>query len=449
MTLPRERHYLKHIVTGMAIFGFALGLRLLYQSESVVDQPIRADAAKYVTAAYNVRYFGIYSLDTPDRGSRPPSGKTDLSPGYPLFLALFAGKHAIHPSVLKVQAVMGALVCVFAFVLARMALPYPYALASGILTSLCPHLIALDYYLLTESLFTFVLMLGLVTLAFSWWGDRYILTLAAGFLLALSSHVRAVNMLIVLWLAPVFFIRARERQLSSKSRWIPHVAVFLAGMIVVTACHRTFMHQTQPHTQGGAQSEEGSNGGDVGYTDPSQALDDWKRSLVPPRFYVKGESHVMMRHGNRTYRYPIKGGFWEYPAAYLKWNLWGRLFVLWHWDNAYNGDVYIYPMIRKGFEVDRVLKTIHRVMRSLHWPLFLLSLAAPAMLFVKWKRKTLAVRERMLLVSASAFLYLVGVVWLIAWFPRYTIPARPLSYILASASLCWLIDFMRNRRVSG
>ena len=39
--------------------------------------------------------------------------------------------------------------------------------------------------------------------------------------------------------------------------------------------------------------------------------------------------------------------FADATMSYLGWNLWGRLKVMWHWDNAYNGDVYIYPMKQK------------------------------------------------------------------------------------------------------
>jgi len=35
------------------------------------------------------------------------------------------------------------------------------------------------------------------------------------------------------------------------------------------------------------------------------------------------------------------------------------LYVIWDYNNAYNGDFYIYPMVRKGFQESKVLKIFH------------------------------------------------------------------------------------------
>ncbi|MBW1786880.1 MAG: hypothetical protein JRK53_09745 [Deltaproteobacteria bacterium] len=433
--------YLRECAAVAVILIIALGVRLLYQSESIVNRPIRADAAKYVKAAYNLKYFGVYSLETP----RKPTSNTDLSPGFPLFLTIFTGKAGLNPAVLKVQAVMGALVCVFTFVLARMALAYGWALAAGILTALCPHLIALDYYLLTESLFTFAMTLGLLLLAVAWKTNRLMFALSAGLALAISARIRAVNMLIVFWMASVFLYRAQERLFSSRAQFIKQISLLMLGLVFVTASYRLFIHHTKATV---AHTEVAGEGG-AKYTDMSSTVRNWGSILIPPDFYVKEQSHIHLYHRDRTYKRRTDSGFWENPLPYLRWNLWGRLRMLWHWDNAYNGDVYIYPMTRKGFEENGVLKGIYRSMRAMHWPLFMLSLAAPVVLFVKWRRKTLPIEQRMLLVPALAFVYFLGVLWMLwmlTWLPRYTIPARPLSYILAAASLCWLFDAARRRK---
>jgi hypothetical protein len=440
-----HRRYIKDITAAVLIFLFALGLRILYQKESVIDHPIRADAAKYVKAAYNLRFFGIYSLEAPRRDGRPPDSGTDLSPGYPLFLSLFLDKKALSTNVLLVQAIMGALVCVFTFALGRMALPYPWALTAGILTALSPHLIAMDHYLLTESLFTFVMIAGLLLLAVGWKRDSSFLVLAAGLGLALSSQIRAVNILLVFWMAPVFLWRAGERLFAPRSVWIRHMAFLVAGFAIVTASYRLFVIETRPS---GMQHIEAKKQSDFGYVDVIKVIKNLGGALVPPAFYEKGESHIMADQGRISYKLPSETSFWQNPMLYVKWNLWGRLVLLWDWDNAYNGDVYIYPMIRKGFEENLILKSVHRIMHVLHWLLYILSLAALVVLFLKWRRKTLATEQRVLLVPALAFIYFLGVLWLLTWLPRYSIPARPLSYILASASLYWLFGFAGKRWIS-
>jgi hypothetical protein len=163
-----------------------------------------------------------------------------------------------------------------------------------------------------------------------------------------------------------------------------------------------------------------------------------KNAFPPPQFVVKGESHVLADHGDREWRNRTTGSFQDHPGAYLKWNLGGRLLTMWSFHNAYNGDVYIYPMKRRGFQENRLLKSIHLVMRALHWPLFLLALAAPILLLVRWWRRTLPVDYRLLLIPALGFVYFLGVLSFLHWLPRYTIPVRPISYVLAAATLSWL-----------
>ena len=59
----RISQYNTEIVSIVLLFSLALSIRLSYQHESVVDNPIRADAGKYLSASYNLRWFGVYSKD--------------------------------------------------------------------------------------------------------------------------------------------------------------------------------------------------------------------------------------------------------------------------------------------------------------------------------------------------------------------------------------------------
>ncbi len=440
------------IIAILFLLSLALAIRLLYQRESIVDRPVRADAAKYISAAFNLYNFGIYSLERPHGYREPPESRTDLPAGYPLFLTLFMPirEQADINSILRVQAIMGALASVLTFLIARLALRLPWAFLAGILTALCPHLIAIDYYLLTESLFTFVMMLGTLVLAISWITKRYSLTLIAAILLAFSAHIRTVNLLFLFFLAPVFFFHARQRLFPSISTCTKHLIAILIGFVIIIGANHVFVNLTVTNKSellksGNEKNEQAPTHIQKQYTKFKSPLEYLEGSIRPPEFFVRGQSHIFFPyHSDKNYMKPTKSGFWAQPLAYLKWNLGGRLFLLWHWDNAYNGDVYIYPMMRKGFEENEFLKLIHRTIRFIHWPLYLLSLAAPIILFVRWRRKTLLVRHRVLLIPVLGFVYFLVVLSLLSWLPRYTIPARPFSYILASASLSWLLPYVKG-----
>jgi len=202
----------KDAACALALLVLGLGLRLGYQDASLVLNPVRADAAKYFTAAFNLRHQRAYSLDTP--GAQAPKTRTDLSPGYPIFLSLFLApdsnmevayvqiRRTRYPIFLslflapgstmevayiqirRTQALLGAITVLFTFLLARQSLALPWAVMAGGFTALSPHLIAIDDYLLTESLFTFLLMSGTLALAISWRRESGPLALVSGILLA-------------------------------------------------------------------------------------------------------------------------------------------------------------------------------------------------------------------------------------------------------------------------
>jgi hypothetical protein len=133
----------------------------------------------------------------------------------------------------------------------------------------------------------------------------------------------------------------------------------------------------------------------------------------------------------------------ERPGAYLKWYLGGKILFMWRWDNVYNGDVYIYPMKRKAFHTDPVLRHIHHAMHVLHWPLYLLTWLAPVLLFVRSRHPGLTAPSKALLVPGMVFWYFAIVLTALGPLPRYSIPARPFAFILAAASLAALTTHVR------
>jgi hypothetical protein len=156
----------------------------------------------------------------------------------------------------------------------------------------------------------------------------------------------------------------------------------------------------------------------------------------PPAFYVAGRSHVYA--GDMRWKERTDQSFGEAPGAYLGWNLGGRFRVMWHWDTEYNGDVYIYPMKRRGFHENAWLRAQHSLARWLHWPLYGLALAALPLFGWRWRRGRLPPVGPALLVPALAFACLFVAVSAV-WMPRYSIPLRPLSFVLAAATLAWCV----------
>jgi 4-amino-4-deoxy-L-arabinose transferase-like glycosyltransferase len=434
----------KDTACALVLLLLGLGLRLGYQDASVVSNPVRADAAKYFAAALNLRQWSAYSLEMP--GPEAPKTRTDLSPGYPIFLSTFLAPRstmeAAYVQIRRTQALLGAITVLFTFLLARQSLTLPWAGMAAGFTALSPHLIAIDDYLLTESLFTFLLMSGTLMLAISWRRESRLLALVSGILLALSARVRAIGFLLPIVLAPTLFLPGPLRLVARYRSRVLSVALVVVGALVVFGMHRVFVGLYVTNT-------------DTVQVEPEQFV-AWSRPLSylenafrPPRFAVEGLSHVLVDHGDRDWKSPTPEGFWNQPGAYLKWNLGGKLLTLWSFDNSYNGDVYIYPMKRKGFEENRLLKIVHSSMRALHWPLFALTLLAPVLWIHRWRSGRLRAEQMALVIPMLAFAYFIGTLLLVSWLPRYSIPVRPLSYVLAAASLSQLTTLALQRGSRG
>jgi 4-amino-4-deoxy-L-arabinose transferase-like glycosyltransferase len=438
----------KRIAIACALFCAALGLRLMYQSESIVLFPLRADAGKYFSAAFNVCHFGLYSSDRPWQTGEPPVTPTTLSAGYPLFLLPFV---CTSPDVLifvsrvvLVQAVMGALVVVFTFLIAQYALGLAWATVAASLTALSPHLIAMDGYVLTESFFTFVLTLGVLLLILAWRTQWGLVALAAGVLLSFSGLVRAIGLLLLPLLALTFLVSAEQCSFAPRRVWIKQLLFVLLGYAIISGSHLAFRNQTTP------PAEETPD-------DFVSAESVWQSVLAGsyPGFLNPEDTGHFIAYRNdpefermtqdKAYAFQVMSErVMERPGAYLKWYLGGKALFMWRWDNVYNPDVYIYPMKRKGFHTNSFLQQIHRAMHVLHWPLYLLTWLAPILLFVRSRHSGLNAQSKALLVPGAVFWYFTIVLTALGPLPRYSIPARPFAFILAAASLAMLTPHIKN-----
>lgn len=143
----------------VSIFIMALVLRIIYHYSAIMIEPsIRADALKYLVTAVNLIDSGVYSYDI----EQPLLSSTLLVPGFPLALAViyyFSGD--VNQTVnlaLHLQLILGSIIPVFAYLISTRFLPKLYALTAAITISIYPHQIIMSSYLLTETLFSFLMI---------------------------------------------------------------------------------------------------------------------------------------------------------------------------------------------------------------------------------------------------------------------------------------------------
>ena len=83
------------------------------------------------------------------------------------------------------------------------------------------------------------------------------------------------------------------------------------------------------------------------------------------------------------------------------------------------------------------------------WGVFALTLLAPVLWIHQWRSGGLRVEQMALVIPMLAFAYFLGALSLVSWLPRYSIPIRPLSYVLAAASLSQLTTLALQRGSRG
>jgi len=163
--LPSQALFSKRIIflTICLIISVALFIRIKYVENTKIYKPIRADARQYVIYGYNLYHHGIFSKELSSNEPLPDSSR---SPGYPLLMSLafmIGGKRGFYPIVIYTQTILSALSVYLTFLLGiRILSSVWWALFAASLVAISPHLISMTSYLLTETLFGFILLLALV-----------------------------------------------------------------------------------------------------------------------------------------------------------------------------------------------------------------------------------------------------------------------------------------------
>lgn len=430
----------KEIIIVVIIFLLSLSIRIIYQHESKALNLIRTDAAEYYLISHNLYYSGIYSpsflVNTP-----PSVHVLNRKPGYPLFLYIFhffnTKLDQFVASVTKVQAILGSLTAVLTYLIARIVISRVWiALLAGIFTCINPHLIAIEHYLLTETLLAFTVMLITLLIILSWSRNSICLAFIAGILIGYSFLVHNITMLFIPLLSLSYIFVKRFFPKMTRKNVITQLGCLLLGFILIYSPYVIFKQINK--------SASIPDGLSTPTTFILKNKDYFLYMGLIAGSDIDLENHMEIKYSpymistakkmeNDT-KYIIS--FYtnlakENPLAYVKWYFIGKQLYAWRWDNFYNGDVYQYPMFRKGFEVNPFLYSIHALMKWLHWPLYAMT-CVPFLLLVTWRYRSFVTNNFPIIVPMLFFINIYIILFLLVPLPRYTIFLRPLSYVLAA-----------------
>ena len=434
------------LLTCLVLMILALGIRLNFLQNSAVNHPLRNDAGAYFNAAFNISHWGIYSTTTPNL-STAPKPDAARSPGFPLILSgLIATSNDIASVVYKARifhAFLGSLMVAMASWLIWSQINPILAIFSGLLLAINPHLIVMEGYILTETLYAFELLFGILLAQLAFNRKSRTLALLAGAIFGYAALTRPSALLIPVFICFFIFISDWRKQRTTRHSiiwplllaWFFIVAVFVVRNVVSIGT------STAGASAGWGSFIQGT------YLNMSYAPSGVKG--YPYRFdplYPRMIEDKSFAFKNLAKKISSK------PFRYISWYLIGKTIEANYWDMSVEGygDIYIYPLRYSPFETSSFFKGIRHISKSAHWFIVTIGLATALMLFYQILSKD-PDREApplMVLCSLIALYHVMqGVVFYPA--PRYTIPLKPEYLILTSYALMHITistqRYLKNR----
>jgi 4-amino-4-deoxy-L-arabinose transferase-like glycosyltransferase len=394
----------------------SLHMNMTAVSGTVIDEPIRGDASDYVAYALHLKIDGVFSRSKSLRPSDTPEPDSLRAPGYPVFIMPFvdASKKdfGILP-VLYIQALLGALTTLISMLVFVRIMPFTASILCGVVVATSPHLVNASVYLLTESLFTFLLVSHVYALIVAKEKENLLLYGVSGIVLAASWLVRPTTLLLPLVYILMFGYAIFKKQMSVRA-----LACLVLPFVVVLS--------------GWSIRNEMATGR---MSDPQLTAS-----------FIHHGAHINLMYKDRmeTYGYPyrydsmeintvgdamrlVRENFKSEPWRYIVWVIAGKpiQFLSWRLTEG-AGDVFIFKPIESPYFNNQIFVNSDDIAETIHPLLMMLAVAGCLSFLAGGFKGNFALQ-----ISAVIVLYFVALHAIGAPFPRYSIPIRPFCYGLA------------------
>ncbi|HEY2345303.1 MAG TPA: glycosyltransferase family 39 protein [Xanthomonadaceae bacterium] len=418
------------------LLGASLRLRAALETET--SPALQGDSVDYVSAAYNIRQFDVFSHENlwAKNVQSAPKPRAFINPGYPAMLALLmpgSPDRDFLRRALLTQALLGVLVVGASFLFAVQLLPKPAALALAALIAVNPQLISLGTTLLTETLFSLLVVASLCALARACLRGGVGWYLVTGVLIGLSVLVRPTLEFLPLMLVPAlaWFI--------PRSRWKPCLAL-LFGMLLAfgpwIVRNELAIGAASDPTLMTSTLRDGSYP-DFMYRGLPQSM-GYPYKFDPDATTIHTPGQAIAR---------IRSNLESDPAGTLRWYLLSKPVRFFDWSFIEgSGSIFINTVKRSPYlegQPDFVLS--YEAMYFLHWPLIALAWAGIALALVAAARGGRSREAAVMGVLAVVMLFVIGLHTIGFPLGRYSVPFRPLTYLLALYALTTAIRWVRTR----
>jgi 4-amino-4-deoxy-L-arabinose transferase-like glycosyltransferase len=424
----------------IVLASIAAFFRLTVVEQTIVDRPLRADAAEYYFTAYNLRVNGIYSRSTGALVRPPAKVEPDAyrPPGLPLLIAAVTdqianARHVIE-RVQSTNVALGVATVALIFLAAAAVLPLPAAIIVGLLVACSPHLVSFTTYVLTETPAAFLVALLLAIAAIGVPSQR---ATRAMFFLGLGAIVGCLSLFRPAFLAfaPLLSLAFPDR----RDKWRTLIFGCLGAAIVVAPWfirNALNVPQTDAPSLLATAMLEGSYPGLV--YDGNKATFPYGGQFDP----IFNETRKSVARTLEVVARKIA----DDPVAMTRWYLLEKPVFLVQWDNIDGaGDVFIYPVRSTPFNKDMLFKLVHGAFHYSHYVVLILAAIGAVTVWLLSETTQVAPSKQPVLRIASllfAFLYLIHIPFVVA--TRYSVPVFPAIYLLAVFAIVGFIFRLRQ-----
>lgn len=413
----------------MIIVGFILICGSFMRSESIsrtkVTYPLSRDAGNYYMYAYNLRHKHTYSIEIGDFDGLKSTVAPDAvrSPGYPLFLSIFVDARPtknILKNILFFQMVISTVTIFLSFLLFQNFQSKSFAAVASLLVALSPHLIVMNSYVLTETVFCFAIVtVGLLMSVFLKKPTSFS-SIIVGCAVGVASLIRPSMQYfpIPLALFLLFHFDKRKGMLFILLMFLGFVFTFspwiirnikTLGIISDNRLMINFLHHgIYP---------------DFTYAQNTQSFGFPYR--YDPRSGEIAESVTsVLKEIKRRFRFE--------PLKHLKWFMLKKPMTFWSWNMVQGRDVFVYKVSDSPYYLKGCFRWTYDVMHALHIPTVFLCLLGSLMAWLPLKitncpeKMIYTARFTSMFIIYSTLVHMIG-----APFPRYSIPLRPFLYGMA------------------
>lgn len=434
---PKNNHFYLYIIL-VAVLSF--WIRISYFQQTIVYNPVMGDAWHYVQYAKNLVNHNTFSKD---RDTSSPKPDSYWAPGYPAFIAasvMAAKKLGInaYQMVMYSQVVLGVLISVLTLLLGWLFLSKTWSVLAAVLVSLSPHMISLGGYLLTETLFSFLLLAAVYSFSIAYTDKKWWIFIVSGLFFGLSYLVNPViffaPILLVLLAGYIFSSGKSKLSVSFKSKLISCLIVFF--LIVGAWSVRNVIS-----VQSGQSSGSNRLFTNLVIGSHSAFYDIWRANTRNPNNPATKDFKILNGSYSAFTRL-LSERIIHAPGHYAKWYLIDKPILLWSWSILIGqGDIFVYPVKVSIYDKSIIALATYLIMKSIHYLLFGFAVMGIFFLF----------KDTNLIPYIPIFIY-ITLIYISAVYavtqsePRYSIPLRPEMYLCAVFFISKTFEYLKSKK---